>query len=749
MHHPAWQQTAPRPALDAPFPVDANPRVAALQARVVHLEGLLAQARAESRDGRDSVLQSRAASPTLPSARYQRSHERGEQREAAGAVPIYSMLSPSSGREERLRTRYQMRPVLAQTIPSAPHAASPLSAVSAAGSATIERAGSRDSGPSVAPAVSATREEFSFDDEGDGSNGVSIAGGSKGEPAPTVAEPDPLLELLFPGWSPDLPPPDVVHALCRTFFARHPLGSMLYKRSFMASLSLPPRHPHRPHESLVHAILAAAAPLSPFFDGVEAHDLHRPDAEFNVPFLADARSRPDNASPRNTSFKEWHLTKARNKVERGLLNEYKGALDWVHAVLLITNVLWADLRFTEAFFSNAFLARAASAAGLDKLSSRHDATADTGIFGEPASAPEEHERRQTMWWIYITDQINSGLPRFYETILSDAAVQCELPVAVADFQAGLDPPLTKQHLASPDLFKTGHIDDFTLHIKSSILIKRVLTFCVRHHVASNPGRRPTAMRKLDANIADFMASFPPTRFTADFSSDRLVAHGNMHLASIYLHEHFLSSTDAAGQSEQRVRFATQQILTAVHELLAGSYDFGLLFPHIFVVWSVAGRMVAKEMDRARRTGAPEDPGLAAALAALILALERAGEKSIKARRSAEMLMHVRAGLIPESALADLLYLDGVIPADDDDDRMQQLQQVQTLYEQQTHVQMPLRAQPSAPQQQQAQGQATAQGQPQRPDGQGVYPFGLDFEAAPPLPNLAAHIWDENVDAMQQ
>lgn len=60
-------------------------------------------------------------------------------------------------------------------------------------------------------------------------------------------------ELLWLGWPPELPPPDVVFHLYHIFFSRHPFRSMNYKAGFMTRLSLPPYHPDRAHKSLVHA----------------------------------------------------------------------------------------------------------------------------------------------------------------------------------------------------------------------------------------------------------------------------------------------------------------------------------------------------------------------------------------------------------------------------------------------------------------------------------------------------------------
>lgn len=152
----------------------------------------------------------------------------------------------------------------------------------------------------------------------------------------------------------------------------------------------------------------------------------------------------------NGSFKDFHLAKARFKVERGLFQQNRNPLDWVQALLLACWSLWQDARITEAFFVNALIARALAPSGLDKLQSLHrENSVTTGLFGLPLSAQAEHERRTALWWCYIVDQLNAGIvslaaqnaaparltpthspaqPRYWEPLISDDMVQAELPM---------------------------------------------------------------------------------------------------------------------------------------------------------------------------------------------------------------------------------------------------------------------------------------------------------------------------------
>lgn len=82
-------------------------------------------------------------------------------------------------------------------------------------------------------------------------------------------------------------------------------------------------------------------------------------------------------------------------------------------------------------------------------------------------------------------------------------------------------------------------------------------------------------------------------------------------------------------------------------------------------------MLAKERDRLSRRTHDQDvvrmQQVTDALEFLISALNRGAEKSIRAKRVKELLLAVRANLLPETALADLLYLDAAIPLEDEND----------------------------------------------------------------------------------
>lgn len=691
----------------------AEQRANRLEARVQELEEHL-------RHGSDSLadMRQRWESGSVTPWRY---HSRAPSREpdasdSRPAIPIISMLSPLSGRQERHRIQYLQRPSQATHRPD-----------------TIQSTAAAERRPQVNAGLPHDRVAASdAGQQGDGtgflpqdtsifgSNGATDLGYQlSAENASFVVTDETLMQLICPGWSSDLPSAETVTSLCEIFFRLHPLRNTVYKPSFMSGLLLPPRHPHRPDDSLIHAILAAAANISPYYEGEDSHGVR----DKFLSLVSDPFSRPNTqqAQPSDMlTFKEYHLSKSRLKVERSLLTDFKNPLDWLSATAICLYVLWHDARFVESYFLSGFLCRAVAPAGLDKLPSRHltpgcKTRPAPGIFGTPQGI-EEHERRALLWHCFIADQYTSGPPSFYENMLHEAAIQTNLPCRTADLAAGNDVAPNSQTLSSPDLFRTGHLDDFTLHIKSAVLLRRASTIGSRNSTSKGSG-----LGVLDKHIDEFLESFPSVS-PAQASSDALNASSNISLALIYLHEPFLASTSLCSirvdkpenappppASNERVMLAVKRVLEIVHALLNSSFDFALLHPQMFLTWSVAARMLGRDMlalqqrissnamgegsvhnghavngdanwkGNSDRRGSSKLPRLAAdehavlavvheSLDVIVQALKRGGIKCTKARRCSELVGAVRSGNLREIYLAHLLYLDGVIPTGDEDGR---------------------------------------------------------------------------------
>ncbi|KAL9935449.1 hypothetical protein V8E36_005797 [Tilletia maclaganii] len=502
-----------------------------------------------------------------------------------------------------------------------------------------------------------------------------------------VPPPDPFLELLWSGWPADLPSPDTLHHLAEIFFAKSPLRGMIHRASFMAGLMLPPRHPRRPHEALLHAILAVAAPMSPHFKSKRSNPLAAgvcsprqapramgtySDPEYVVPMVGDPHRRQANLDPSQLSFADFHLSQGRLKIEVSMRTSTRNPIYWLQAAVLGAHLLWTDARFVEGFMLSGVVSRSAAPVGLLKLQSRHTAEPQipASLLAPPSSATEEHERRALMWYVYLNDIYQSGAGLYWEPVIDDAAVQTSLPVPTMQWQAGIDPPPNHQTLTSPDLFTNNHMDDFVLHIKSAIILKRVQLFISRNNITMFTTKRPNGYRALDNTINEFLASFTGSHhleFGPDVTMDRLLAYNNVLLATIMLHENFVSLSDRTSYSNIRTEQATKAVLQTIYELLASSFDFNLLHPFIYMSWTIAARMICRELTWQRIFGdAKVALEVSQALDTVIEALRRAGDKHLVAGRSALLLDRFRQGHWSEEMLSGSIFIDGVLPGEGED-----------------------------------------------------------------------------------
>lgn len=264
-----------------------------------------------------------------------------------------------------------------------------------------------------------------------------------------------------------------------------------------------------------------------------------------------------------------------------------------------------------------------------------------------------------------------------------------MPCKQSDFLAGSDVPPNVQTLASADLFRIGHLDDFTLHIKSVVLIRRASVLRSRSQFAPLKSEQ---FKTIDRNIDELVASFPIHSLFDHHSSDILNAYSNLSLATIYLHEPFLTQRTLCSldmrpllprplpsSSNGRVLMSTEMVLSSVHRLLNSSFDFAFLHPQMFLTWSVAARMMGKDVEALKQRkvlntqamnrnvkkrncagGSMEEDCNESYVTALlrvqsnilliVTALRRGGEKCIKARRCAELVEAMMGGLLPEAYL---------------------------------------------------------------------------------------------------
>ncbi len=402
------------------------------------------------------------------------------------------------------------------------------------------------------------------------------------------SDPDPLLELLWPGWPSSLPNPEVVLHLSEIFFARHHMRNMIYKPDFMSSLNLPPRHPDRPHIGLLHAVMAAAAPLSPYFqedadgsDSLPGKDGAHVDQFLEVlldpelltgpsgaafPFLnSDSTTAGDPPGTRKQTFAEYHLMQARKSLAIGILTQGNNPVEKLQAMILIIEVLWNESRLLEGFLIAGILSRTLAPLGLLRLLPYTEfPRSRLGCFlAPPKTAQDEHERRMTLWMAYSQDACFAAPGNYFEPAIGgDDDITTSLPSSVADFQSGKEPLENPQTLHSDDLFETGHVDDFALHVKACIITKRVKALLARHQCCREtseeaPLPKPPGFDELDRSIELLMNSMPPLE---DPSRQDLVSAKTTVLGALaLLYEPFCDISTAMSPEYKKLEYVVKEM----------------------------------------------------------------------------------------------------------------------------------------------------------------------------------------------
>lgn len=521
---------------------------------------------------------------------------------------------------------------------------------------------------------------------------------------------DLLLRQMWPDLSPDLPTPTTIRHMAELFFSKHPLANMFVKPTMLARLMLPPNHPLRPHPSLLHAILAAAEPYSPLvpamqdsnplfptgaaatggaaegsFPGFAPFDPQQSDSARAARVETSGRGfvgisnpmempRPDIS--KSLSFGEFHLGKARREVEVALLTQNQRPLEWLQAGVLIEYCLLERCRIMEAFFLSAALVRTLAPTGLDKMpNERQSDWWHRSLFGPPVSSILEYEQRMAVWQVYLCDTYGAGPPKFYEPCIADEKAQLTttMPILMDPVEDDSALVLSEQTLASQDLFRSGHTDVFSVHVKSAVLLKRARTITSRRGIElQRMARPPEDILEIDRNAQEFIKTFPK-REEREFDVDWIVAEANVCTARITLHQYFvgtgLDATSDYGRGP--IEQATETMLRTIHLLLASSFDFHLLHTQTFVCWTVLIRVLDVKLRTLQRLPAAlvAITGLAAgeiektrdSIEGVLAALTKAGTKSWRAKTSLDVSKTALEGDLTDDEFADMLFLYTTIP----------------------------------------------------------------------------------------
>ncbi|KAF8898643.1 hypothetical protein BD779DRAFT_26545 [Infundibulicybe gibba] len=396
--------------------------------------------------------------------------------------------------------------------------------------------------------------------------------------------PDPLMDLLYMGWNPDLPDPTTLNHYIDVFFRCDPCGSrVLHRPSFLASMHLPPRDPGFPHSAILHAICAAASRWSPQ----------------NVVTMPDGNRRDQ--------FAEFHASKTRQYIDKTMASG-EDIFCVMQACILLSWYFYQEGRWVEVWIFAGFQTRVAVPLRLNYPGtfSTHGNNSPGAYLAPPKDLLDLESRRRTWWMTIMFDRIASVGGWIHAVDERDLGT--ELPLRTDDFESEVSVPSNPQSLASPDVFvrhPSQYTDSFLLLIKSIMLFGRVTDFNVRGNL-----RAPTAPSKsqnpfflegfevLDKLLcSDFLDSLPQvyknnsgvndTPDGCGLDTDLYMVHIIPHAATITLHNPYIDFTDPQCVSTSRCVNAARCILAAYYLLSATSLDITRLHPFVTICWYLA------------------------------------------------------------------------------------------------------------------------------------------------------------------
>ncbi|KAF7339400.1 hypothetical protein MSAN_02153900 [Mycena sanguinolenta] len=395
---------------------------------------------------------------------------------------------------------------------------------------------------------------------------------------------NPLMDLLFLGWNPDLPDPATLNHYIDTFFKCDPCGSkVLHRPSFLASMHLPPRDPGFPHSAILHAICTAASRWSPH----------------NVVTLPDGTRRDQ--------FAEFHASKTRHYMDKTMASG-EDIFPVLQACILLCWYFYQEGRWVEVWIFAGFLTRVAIPLRLNYPGTftTHGNNSPGAYLAPPRDFRDLESRRRTWWMTIVFDRIASVGGWIHAVDERDLGT--ELPLRDSDFESGNAVPSNSQDLSTPDVFirhPPQYTDSFLLLIKAVMLFGRVTDYNVRGNLRAptapsknqNPFLVP-AFKALDKLVCtDFLESLPQIYKNNNgvtdaaegcaLDTDLYMVHIIPHAASITLHNPYLDFTDPQCVSTSRCVNSARSILGAYYMLSATSLDITRLHPFVVICWYLA------------------------------------------------------------------------------------------------------------------------------------------------------------------
>ncbi|KIO22819.1 hypothetical protein M407DRAFT_27693 [Tulasnella calospora MUT 4182] len=506
-------------------------------------------------------------------------------------------------------------------------------------------------------------------------------------PSPTTGP----SQLSHQTWPLNIPPPDLLHHLVKTFFNSVPMATRLIHRpTFMTNPQQIPTSPDFPHVTLLHAICGIASLYSPIIRDPPAKNLDPTNgatASFHSAILyrKHGNTKRNQYFPRNledvmgdddNSFGESHMkwcgATLRMAMQRG-----------DRLIQLLQEDDTKDKRglflALKSDYEAGIIGWLSASPGYEPLSRLPPHMLSS--LQEPKNSVETEVPRNLFWLVYSMERIYTAATVWPLTI-SDENVSQMMPCRLSDFNSAVYVPIQgRQHLFAPKMLTThpaSTTDSFTLYLKGSILLGKVKTFNVRFKMRYTDGGGPTssggsvytaspfnqdqpqpspeypygapsstASSKIDARetaefqvldnlIRSFSASIPkefqdpvPTKLRSKLDPVLYTAHLLPHVAMILLHDPHADIGSSDCLSSQRILSATRSILELIYKLCGTSYDLIYLDHACSFSWFVAGAALIRLLKaRMGNSNGAEVERITQELGAVRFMLSNLGERTI-------------------------------------------------------------------------------------------------------------------------
>ncbi|KAJ9109233.1 hypothetical protein QFC21_000562 [Naganishia friedmannii] len=410
-----------------------------------------------------------------------------------------------------------------------------------------------------------------------------------------------MWDLLWPGWTKELPDPALMHHIVDTFFTYVPTVSRIFHyETFKTRMSLPPSHANFPKAIVLHAMCAASARYTAQVYTVNPEE---------QPWIHASRHTAQPAFEED--FGVRHSLYAIRHVHENLAHGVN-IYETCQALLLLANHYHIYARWVEGWTVIGMLGRLIIPLGL---------TGTRTQLLKPSGNVVEREERKNLAWMAVLYDIQSSTSGNWPGCIHFDEMDTTMPTSLACFDEALvhGIPETEQTLDSPDLFTHHPIQDgFQMHLKAMLLLNKVNKFNRRLRMHGRSTERPVLgekenneLQELDSLIGAYILHFPASlrdplmplqaRISKPLDIDLFAAQILMHQSTMLLHEPHADLKDPNNISTARLLSTARGTLRMLCLVTSTSLDLGLIVRAIFGLFT-AGRVLCLFLKNAICTG---------------------------------------------------------------------------------------------------------------------------------------------------